>query len=189
MYAACVLHANSLDCIIGLLARKKKARLWVKYYRSLMLHVPFSLTILQFPLDESTVPGFCTAMHKVAFFYTPADRILLGDGGYSYINNLHYHHHTTRAASQGANPSSIQQTPFNAKVHHWELYWQDQGPMESRQTLPLDRLSVPKTAKTCRVLHNICLWVRDIMDQALFEPPDGGKKIFASGVMLLLYIL
>lgn len=38
------------------------------------------------------------------------------------------------------------------------------------QTLPLDRLIVPKVVTACAMLHNICLGVGDVLDEAVPEP-------------------
>lgn len=45
------------------------------------------------------------------------------------------HHHTLQEAGPGANPSTPQRPPFMSQEHHWDLFWQDEGPLESYYSL------------------------------------------------------
>lgn len=104
--------------------------------------------------------------------YPPAHHFLLGDGGYPCIEEpisiitpyrepvqgpveARFNRHHSRARC-------IIETTFGRMKARWRAIF--------LQTLPLDRLIVPKVVTACAVLHNICMGVGDVMEEAVSDP-------------------
>lgn len=104
--------------------------------------------------------------------YSPAHHFLLSDGGYPCIENPITIITPYREPVQGpiqarfdryrSRARCIIETSFGRMKARWRAIF--------LQTLPLDRLIVPKVVTACTTLHNICLGVGDIMDEAVSEP-------------------